>query len=246
MKANIFRTLLSALLLIISFGANAKVYLVSVGVGDYSSYPAKLNNLSLTVNDARTMAEIYSANTSVDYALLINEKATKARIIKAIGKLFNKAGINDIVVFFFSGHGYPGGLCAYDGNITYKAIREAMAKSKSKNKMMFIDSCNSGSMRVGDNQSQGAVTAAKKANVMLFLSSRNTENSLENPRMSNGHFTTYLSKGLTGSADADRNRTITAKELFNYVHSGVVEISHDMQHPVMWGQFDDKMPVMKW
>ena len=42
------------------------------------------------------------------------------------------------------------------------------------------------------------------------------------------------------------NRTITAKELFNYVHSGVIQLSGNRQHPVMWGKFANNMPVMKW
>ena len=96
------------------------------------------------------------------------------------------------------------------------------------------------------NNGQSSVSAAKKANVMLFLSSRGNETSLEKPGMKNGFFTTYLVKGLRGGADKNRDRTITAKELFNYVHSGVIQLSGNRQHPVMWGKFANNMPVMKW
>lgn len=234
------------ILLTICFSVNARTYLVSVGIADYSGYPSKINNLRLTTKDARTIVGLYSKNTSVDYAILLNEKATKDRIVRAIKKVFNKASENDIVVFFFSGHGYPGGFCAYDGNIGYDEIREAMSQSRSKNKMMFVDACRSGGMRVDKTAAQGAITAAKNANVMLFLSSRNNENSIERRDMQNGFFTTYLQKGLRGNADANRNRVITAKELFDFVHQGVSQISSGKQHPVMWGKFDDNMSVMKW
>lgn len=246
MKASAFRFLLSAFLLVFSFSANARTYLVSVGIADYSGFPTKINNLSLTTNDAQTIVNLYSKNTSVVYSLLLNEKATKDRIVRAIKKVFNKASKNDIVVFFFSGHGYPGGFCAYDGKIGYGEIRNAMSQSKSKNKMMFVDACRSGGMRVDETTIQGAVTAAKNANVMLLLSSRNTENSIERRGMQNGFFTTYLQKGLRGNADANRDRVITAKELFNFIHQGVSQISGGKQHPVMWGKFDDNMPIMKW
>ena len=246
MKASAFRFLLSAFLLVFSFSANARTYLVSVGIADYSGFPTKINNLSLTTNDAQTIVNLYSKNTSVVYSLLLNEKATKDRIVRAIKKVFNKASKNDIVVFFFSGHGYPGGFCAYDGKIGYGEIRNAMSQSKSKNKMMFVDACRSGGMRVDEITIQGAVTAAKNANVMLLLSSRNTENSIERRGMQNGFFTTYLQKGLRGNADANRARVITAKELFNFIHQGVSQISGGKQHPVMWGKFDDNMPIMKW
>ena len=246
MKVSAFKILLLAFLLAFSFSANARTYLVSVGIADYSGFPTKINNLSLTTNDAQTIANLYSKNTSVVYSLLLNEKATKDRIVRAIKKVFNKASKNDIVVFFFSGHGYPGGFCAYDGQIDYGEIRNAMSQSKSKNKMMFVDACRSGGMRVDGTTMQGSVTAAKNANVMLLLSSRNNENSIERRGMQNGFFTTYLQKGLRGNADANRDRVITAKELFNFIHQGVSQISGGKQHPVMWGKFDDNMTIMKW
>ncbi|MBD5355435.1 MAG: caspase family protein [Bacteroides sp.] len=216
-----------------------------MGIGDYSGYYFPVSNLNLTTKDAKTIVDLYSKNSSVDYCLLIDEKATKDRILRTIRTVFKKANEEDIVVFFFSGHGFLGGLCAYDGDLSYAEVRKAMAKSKSKNKMMFVDACRSGGMRVNNN-SQNAINAAKNANVMLFLSSRNNESSLERGDMDNGYFTTYLQKGLKGNADANRDRVITAKELFDFVHSGVSTLSGETQHPVMWGNFSDNMPVMKW
>ena len=239
-----FISLLIFLMLIVPL--RARTYLVAVGIGDYSAYPSKLENLKLTTKDARTIVDLYSSNTAVDYALLIDSKATKARILKAMSKVYTQAGIEDIIVFFFSGHGYPGGFCAYDGKIGYDEIRRAMAMSRSKNKMMFIDACRSGGIRIEDKTAQNAVSSAKKANVMLFLSSRNNENSLEWKGMQNGFFTSYLQKGLKGNADSNKDRIITAKELFDFVHNGVSQISHGLQHPVMWGNFDDNMTIMKW
>lgn len=237
---------MSAILAVACFSASARTYLVSVGIADYSGFPSKLNDLTLTTNDAKTIAELYSKNTSVDYSLLLDEKATKARILVAIRKVFGLAEKDDVVLFFFSGHGYPGGFCAYDGNLSYDEVRKAMAASKSENKIMFVDACRSGGMRVEKESAQNAVDAARKANVLLFLSSRNNENSIEQRNMKNGFFTSYLQKGLRGNADTDKNRIITAKELFDFVHKGVSEISKGRQHPVMWGNFDDNMVVMKW
>ncbi len=246
MKDKLLRWFTTAVVLMLAFSADARVYLVSVGIADYSRFPSKVDNLRLTVKDAEAIVDLYSKNSSVDYSLLLNEKATRDRILRAIKKVFNMASADDIVVFFFSGHGYPGGFCAYDGNLGYDEVRKAMAGSKSKNKMMFVDACRSGGMRVDDAAAQGAVTAANNANVMLFLSSRNNENSIERRDMQNGFFTTYLRNGLKGNADSDRNRVITAKELFDFVHEGVSKISKGKQHPVMWGKFDDDMTVMKW
>lgn len=46
--------------------------------------------------------------------------------------------------------------------------------------------------------------------------------------------------------DDDHNRTITARELFDFVSKGVAKDSREKQHPVMWGKFDDAMPIMVW
>ena len=222
----------------------AKTYLVSVGIADY---PGTKNDLRLPANDAKAIVWLYKKNTDVECRQLLNSLATKSAIVTAIQTLFSQADVNDIVVFFFSGHGYQGGFCAYDSYISYKEIRNAMAKSKCKNKMIFADACFSGKLREGKSPSTAsAMNAAKKANVMLFLSSRSSETSLERSDMNNGFFTAYLQNGLRGNADVNRDRTITAKELFNFVSKGVASLSGDKQHPVMWGKFDDNMPVMKW
>ena len=228
----------------IGYTAEAKTYLVSAGISDY---PGTQYDLRLPVNDAKTITWLYSKNTNVEYCQLLDNDATKSAIVNSIKSLFAKATASDIVVFFFSGHGYRGGFCAYDGNLSYTAIRKAMATSKSKNKMIFADACYSGKLREDETTSSTSVlNNAKKANVMLFLSSRSNETSIERRSMENGFFTTYLQKGLRGNADANCDRTITAKELFTFVSQGVKKLSDNKQHPVMWGKFNDNMPVMKW
>lgn len=242
------------LLILVSIVGEAKTFLVSVGVSDYSGYPYKVQSLRLPTNDAKAVAEVYSvnksrrrSNESIDYVLLLDSLATKDRIIRAMNKVYSKAGEEDIVIFFFSGHGYNGGFCAYDGEIDYEILKKAMSKSKSKNKMIFADACRSGGLRGNRSSSQESVeSTAKTANVMLLLSSRTNENSIESSNMQNGFFTEYLKKGLRGNADVNKDRTITAKELFDFVHKGVSNISYGKQHPVMWGNFDNNMPVMKW
>lgn len=251
----IFRNIfIISIFLLISFIAEAKTYLVSVGVSDYSRYPYNVMSLRLPTNDAKALAEIYSinkskkkSNGSIDYVLLLDSMATKDRIVRAMNKVYRQAEEDDIVIFFFSGHGYNGGFCAFDGNVGYEVIRKSLAKSKSKNKIIFADACRSGGLRGNHSlSSQTYDSIVKKTNVMLLLSSRNNENSIERSDMKNGYFTEFLKKGLRGNADVNRDRIITAKELFDFVNKGVAEISQDKQHPVMWGNFDHNMPVMKW
>ena len=144
---------------------HAKVYLVSVGITDY---PGTSMDLNLPAKDAQTISWLYSKNTDVEYVQLLNEQATMQNITSSMRKTFAKASTDDIVVLFFSGHGYPGGFVAYDGQLTYTQVRKAMATSKCKNKMIFADACFSGKIRTNGNSSQSSLQAAQKANVMLL------------------------------------------------------------------------------
>ena len=62
----------------------------------------------------------------------------------------------------------------------------------------------------------------------------------------NSLFTAYLERGLRGGADTNRDRSITAIELFDFVSKGVAKDSSQKQHPVMWGNFDNNMSILSW
>lgn len=239
---NFFKVIICTFILFsLAVTANAKTYLVAVGVSDY---PGTDKDLRLPANDAATVQYIYSKNSNAESVLLTNSNATKSAILSKFRSTFAKASENDIIVFFFSGHGSKGAFCAYDAQIPYSEIRQAMASSKAKNKMIFADACFSGKMRQG--RKNTAEQSFNNYNIMLFLSSRGNETSIERRDMKNGFFTSCLQKGLRGGADANKDRTITARELFNYVSTNVKTLSSDKQHPVMWGKFSDNMTVMKW
>ena len=239
---NFFKVIICTFILFsLAVTANAKTYLVAVGVSDY---PGTDKDLRLPANDAATVQYIFSKNSNAESVLLTNSNATKSAVLSKLRSTFAKASENDIIVFFFSGHGSKGAFCAYDAQIPYSEIRQAMASSKAKNKMIFADACFSGKMRQG--RKNTAEQSFNNYNIMLFLSSRGNETSIERRDMKNGFFTSCLQKGLRGGADANKDRTITARELFNYVSTNVKTLSSDKQHPVMWGKFSDNMTVMKW
>lgn len=219
---------------------SAKVLLVAVGIGDY---PKPINPLNLPTKDAIAMKTLIEKNGDSGTAILLDKEATKSAILSEIHARFDHASTDDIIIFFFSGHGYKGGFVAYDGELPYSLIREAMGSSKCKNKMIFADACFSGKMRQGKRKVK---EENSDSNVMLFLSSRDNETSIERRDMTNGFFTVCLKDGLSGKADANRDRTITAKEIFDFVSKNVKKLSKDKQHPVMWGNFSNNMPVIRW
>ena len=155
--------------------------------------------------------------------------------------IFSQAGEFDTVILFFSGHGTPGALVCYDKMLPYSNILSVLKKCKAKKKIILVDACFSGKMRV--NQQQHSRYSNQE--VMFFLSSRTNETSLETGYR-NSMFTIYLERGLRGGADVNRDRSVSARELYDFVHQGVIEASRDRQHPVMWGKFDNEMTVIKW
>lgn len=228
--------------LLLAPASYARVYLVAVGVSDY---PGSISDLYLPINDVKVITSIYNKSTNVTLCKLLDDKAT-IKNINAAMNIFNLADVNDIIVLYFSGHGYQGGFAVYDGYLSYSDIRHAMAKSKCKNKIILADACFSGGIGVPSDTLSDEVQQAKKANVLLFLSSRYNEYSWQRSDMKNAYFTNFLQKGLRGEADKNRDRIITAQEIFMYVHRNVVEISDGQQHPVMWGNFSNQMPVIQW
>ncbi|MBO4264194.1 MAG: caspase family protein [Bacteroidales bacterium] len=216
-----------------------KIYLMAVGVSDY---PGTENDLRLPVEDAKAICRLYKTNSRATIVLLTDNKATKTEILAKARTLFAKAKEQDIVVFYFSGHGMNGGFVAYDGKLPYSDIRKLFAACKARNKMIFADACHAGNMR----ENKTGSSQDSDNNVMLFLSSRGEEYSFESPSMKNGYYTASLVGALKGGADTNRDRTITARELFMAVSQKVKELSGDRQHPVMWGNFENNMPVMIW
>ena len=220
---------------------NAKVYLVSVGIADYAGTKS---DLCSPVNDANSMINLYKNDVDTSYRLLTDTDATIENISKAM-EIFSLAETDDVVLFYYSGHGYHGGLSVYDGRIDYATIRHLIARSKCKNKLMFIDTCFSGGITNISHSFKADRRCPEDANVILFLSSRSDEYSRSHKTLKNAYFTHFLQKGLQGYADIDENRIVTARELFVYVHNNVKRISKNRQHPVMWGQFPDDAPIIK-
>lgn len=231
------------LIAICNLVTSAETFVVCVGISNYAD--PKISNLSKPEQDAKVMAEFYKKGT--DNIITITGKyATGAQIIRSLRDQFSRATAGDKIVFYFSGHGYRGGLCPYDMRhdgigIPYVEIINAMTDSKATDKFIFADACNSGAFR-----QDNVVQQLQPGNIFMFLSSRDNESSMESPFLANGYFTKYLLRGLRGGADKNGDRKITASELFKYVSSGVREQTGNRQHPVMWGKFQDNFIIVQY
>ena len=221
----------------------AETYVVAVGIANYQS----ISDLRLAENDAKVMAKMYKTRTK-NVITITRRYATRANILKAMTGQFGRAKRGDMVVLFFSGHGYEKGFCPYDmgagdrNALTYNDIYAVFRKSRATRKIVIADACMSGGLRKESHSSNHT----NSSDVVMFLSSRTKELSIESPRMQNGYFTTYLERGMRGGADTNKDKLVTAKEIYVFVSNGVKKISKDRQHPVMWGNFDDNLVMVDW
>ena len=216
----------------------AKVYLVSVGIADY---PGKKLDLRTSAEDAKTIGQIYNAAQNADVHILTNAEATQGALLSTMHSVFSDAGFDDTVMLYFSGHGDSGSLVCYDGLLSYKHIMQMFVGCVASQKIIIADACFTGKMRTEKTTPIDSLSQ----NVLFFLSSRSNEQSQES-KYKNSLFTIFLERGLRGGADRNKDRQITARELYDFVHVGVIDASRGNQHPVMWGKFNDNMTIINW
>ncbi|MEZ4777608.1 MAG: caspase family protein [Bacteroidia bacterium] len=233
-----------------------KVYAVVVGVANY----AHINSLNYTDDDAfRFYAWLKSpeggALPDEQISLYIDEAARRDEILSGLRKQFGKAGPNDLVLFYFSGHGAQGAFIPadFDGTsheLTHASVRQIFDQSKARYKICIADACHSGSLDKGVKSAWNGVydsyyTALSNSGggMALFMSSKAEETSLEIGGLRQSVFTYYLLEGLKGNADVNRNKVVTIQELYNYVAANVKSYTANRQSPVINGNYDKDMPV---
>jgi len=224
--------------------SQGRIFAVIVGVSEYQN-PS--GNLSYSHRDAIDMYQLLRPYTLPErIKLLTNSEARHDNIVYYAQQLFRQAKAEDVVIFYFSGHGSYNLFCTYDQYLYFATLQRIFKECKANRKMIFADSCHAGSLRQEGN-SAATTTNNQNAgkNVMLFMASRSNQYSFEDGGLQNGSFTYFLISGLKGAADVNKDSYITAFELFSYVNPKVKERSKGVQVPVMWGKFNKNMVILK-
>jgi hypothetical protein len=221
------------------------VYAVIVGVADYQGTDMDLN---YSDDDAilfyKALKKVMPTETTRgEVTLITDSKATSSFVLSELNRVFAKAGDNDLILFYFSGHGGTGVLCAADrGSILHSDIKQIFQKSKGKYRACIADACLTGSIQTPAN---GSAQMHEMSNdrVAILMSSRANEYSRESSKYQQGFFTYYLVNGMLGKADLDSNKRINMAELFIYTKINVAKASGGSQHPVALGNGLDKFPI---
>lgn len=207
---------------------SARTYALVVGV---SSYENANNNLSQTTKDAKSFKTVMETQTK-DITLLTSKYANKANVVEKLRAICNRAQSSDRIVFYFSGHGIPGGICCFDNVLQYSELVNLLATSAAKDKICYIDACHAGTVAAEKAGPTDLATTLKgHSDQIYFVGCRSNEYSIEGPMVGAGFFTQGLIKGLRGKCDRNGDKKITVIELFKYIYNDVVTRSQSKQHP---------------
>lgn len=240
-------------------------YAVVAAVADYKV--GSNNDLKETVHDAEKFYALLTdpkgmAVPANQIRFLTDANATRDNILKQMKYIFGFAQPQDRVIFYFSGHGAVGEFIPYDVDptsqetiletgLSHQDVKEMFRDCQARNKFCLADACHSASI----DQTRKLQSVSKKdddlndssLNVMVLMSSRANETSMETRELGQGLFSYYLLRGLRGEADGNRNRTVTAREIFDYLSTNVATYAQrhgGAQHPVAFGHFEDDMPLI--
>lgn len=247
--------------------SQGKTYAVIVGISKYEN--DGITQLEYSDRDAKVFSDYLrsKAGGSVpaeNIRLLTNENATFAAIYDALNWLLETCKENDLVFFYFSGHGdventtiYKlGFLLSYNTprmNYINNAVRledlnniaNTLSADRKAKVVLITDACHSGKLAGSDlrgNFLVGDQLRAVKGNEIRMTSCGPNELSNEDEGWGGGRgvFSYYLINGLTGMADKIPDGIITVDEIKNYLDSSLAKDvllsqKKDKQTPVVNG-----------
>ena len=232
-----------------------RIWAVLVGAASYLHLPT----LRYTDDDAyRIYAFLKSPEGGAlpehQLHLLIDERATRANIIGAMENLYQQADSNDVILFYFSGHGLPGSFLPVDfdgqsNQLSHEEVRLLLEESPARHRLVLADACHSGSLLALKTpvdarlEKYYAAFDLAESSFALLMSSRGEEYSLEDGGLRSGIFSHFLVEGLGGPADYDHDHIITISEIYRYVHYKVRDYTGNAQTPILKGDFDPLLPI---
>lgn len=230
------------LMLTLVVSIDARTFVLVTGVSNYDNETV---NLSQTTKDAKRFKKVMETQTK-DITLLTSKNVTRANVLEKLRAICNRAQKNDRIIFFYSGHGMPGGICVFDRAISYDDLVAELSKSAAKEKICFIDACYAGSLAKSASEDMWQ-KSIKDNGQIFFVSCRPDEVSAESQFVGAGYFTQALLKGMRGKADTNGDKKVTVIELFKYIHNDVLKRSSNKQHPQLVSSKDMyDVVVTKW
>lgn len=220
-----------------------------IGIDNYQKF-APLQNAA---NDATALADLLEHRFDFpkdNITLLINEVATRARVLSAYFAYERKTDADSRLIVFFAGHGHTrtgkirevGFLIPQDGSpddlstlIRWEELTGSVDLIPAKHVLFIMDACYGGLVF---NRAVAAGSVRFLKDMMLrpvrqALTAGKEDEPVADaggPRPQHSIFTGHLLNGLTGEANAPEGH-LTASGLMSYVHKQVANDIHSEQTP---------------
>jgi tetratricopeptide (TPR) repeat protein len=237
------------------------VWLVAVGIGTYQQSHMFGASLDFTVPGMYEFVRLVERRALCRErpVVLAESRAKRQAILDALADLTDpqRVGPDDMIVFFYSGHGLMAGptigICPYDYTdpstlISDEEITAILRRSPARHKLCLIEACKSSA---GMGIEPGSVEHFNQkrreiAGGLAYLTSTRAGAPSWGENGKGGYFTQYLLEGLDqGLADADHDRIVTVGEIFAYVRERVSGRTNRQQVPeINAAGYDARMPVM--
>lgn len=238
----------------LSLRKSATLHILSIGVNDY---PAQnLKNLKYAEDDARAVVEAIASRHQYTFAninktVIIGKDVTPERISAEIEKIADNAGVNDLAIIFFAGHGLVDARNYYlatskvtdstvprKGGFSARSFAEKIGYINCK-LVVFIDACYSAKMleqfrdgSVNNGEFFKELTTTPNG-TNIYTSSGADVRSRELDEYGHGVFTQALIEACDfKNSDADDDGRITITEIRNYLERRIVQMTGNEQRPV--------------
>lgn len=234
------------------------VHLVSVGIGTYQQ-DHMFNHLEFTVSGAHMIRSLFERRNLTSRGKPLYESAARrSKIIKELESLAdsNKVLPEDMIVFYFSGHGLMAGdrigVCPYDYQspadlISDDNIIAYLAKSPAKHKVCLIEACRSDKGADYIDPEMVSEFNQKRQNIgsgLVFITS--TKVGEKSWGGAEGYFTQALLEALdNGNADFNSDKLVTMQELFSYIQPAVKSKTNNQQIPQINSDYPKELPIMR-
>jgi hypothetical protein len=207
----------------------------------------KIQSLSFTVRDAQALRRTLTERAGIpsDHILEMTDdsdkehKPTLANLRRELRPFLGRAGNQDRVLVYFSGHGFLDQDKAYlvPSDLQYEQaaktglpaaeVRQLLADCKAEVKFLILDCCHAGGAKDVKRDSTTPEALAKSLQVeklpgiVVLAACKDDESSWEWPEREQGLFTYWLCRALEGGADKDGDGKLSADEVYDYVQERV-------------------------
>jgi Caspase domain len=151
-----------------------------------------------------------------------------------------RSGSDTLLLVFYSGHGDRRSLHLGRSRLDLRALEQLVRGSSATVRLLVIDACHSGALtRVkGEPTPRVAVELGRRLGgegIVFLTSSSASEAAQESDELRGSFFTHYLTSGLLGAADSNRDGVVVLKEAYRHAYESTIRASSrthvGIQHP---------------